>query len=117
MADAAVVGKLLRVKPVGDGFSSDYVFRIRESFKRTERFRPGQIRRIRSASDGAACGIESPVGSTIGVYVFRERGGRLTSNLCSITSANRIRRTAEAAGATTSMMSSPGAGCSAAAAV
>lgn len=102
MADGAVVAKLLRVEPIGDGLSSDYVYRITESFKRTDRFQPRQTRRIRSATNGAACGIEASIGSTHGLYLTRDGAGRLTSNLCSITSANRIRRTAEAVGATTS---------------
>ena len=120
MADGAVVAKLLRVETVGDGLSSDYVYRITESFKRTKRFQPGQTRRIRSATDSAACGIAAPIGSTQGLYLYRERDGRLTSNLCSVTSANRIRRTAEAVGATTRSSPQqephPAAACSAASA-
>ena len=117
--DGAIVAKLLRVKPVGAGFTSDYVFRVVGALKKRNRFEAGQIRRIRSASDGAACGIEQPIGSTSGLYLTRESDGRFHSNLCLTTSPARIRRTgrtlhAERGGKRLTSAASPG--CAAAAA-
>jgi hypothetical protein len=94
-SDGAIVGKLLRVEPVGDGFNADYVYRVVDGLKKRNRFEAGQIRRVRSATESAACGIEQPIGTVTGLYLSRLRDGRLTSNLCSITSPARIRRTAK----------------------
>ncbi len=115
--DAAIVAKLLRVEPVGDGFTSDYVFRVGEALKKRNRFEAGQIRRIRSATEGAACGIEQPIGSVVGLYLTRERDGRLHSNLCLTTSPARIRRTAKNLAAESSgkrLTSAAASGCAAA---
>lgn len=92
-ADGAIVAKLLRVEPIGDGTNSNYVYRVREAFKKRDRFEPGQIRRIKSSSYGPSCGIEEPVGSTHGLFLYRY-GGRWRSNLCLTTSAHRMRRIA-----------------------
>jgi hypothetical protein len=95
LSDGAIVGKLLRVEPVGDGFNADYVYRVVDALKKRDRFQAGQIRRVRSATESAACGIEQPIGTVTGLYLSRLRDGHLTSNLCSITSPARIRRTAK----------------------
>lgn len=34
ISDGALVAKLVRVQPVGDGFTSDYVFRVVEALKK-----------------------------------------------------------------------------------
>lgn len=92
-ADGAIVAKLLRVEPIGDGRNSTYVYRVREAFKKRDRFESGQIRRIKSSSYGASCGIEEPVGSTHGLFLYRS-AGRWRSNLCLTTSTQRMRRIA-----------------------
>lgn len=91
--DGAIVAKLVRIEPVGDGRNSDYVYRVREAFKKRDRFARGQIRRIRASSYGPSCGIEEPVGSTHGLFLYRYRG-IWRSNLCLTTSAYRMRRLA-----------------------
>jgi hypothetical protein len=120
LSDGAIVAKLLRVEPVGDGFNADYVYRVVEALKKHNRFEAGQIRRVRSATESAACGIEQPIGTVTGLYLSRLRDGRLTSNLCSVTTPARIRRTATnlaaEAGGGKRLTSAAAGGCASAAA-
>jgi len=111
--DEAIVAKLLRVDPVGDGqLSSDYVFQVNRSFKRPDRVERGDRIRVRSATSGASCGIEQPVGSRFALLLGRQ-DGRWTSNLCLTTTPAAMRRLAAKAdsGSSTNVDS----GCSASA--
>jgi len=119
-ADDAIIGKLLRVDdvpqpggpgPVGPG-EADYIYRVTRSFKRPARIEAGDRVRVRSSSDGASCGIEQPVGSRRGLFLYRDKG-RWTSNLCAMTTRGEMRRLArEARSGDRRERSAPG-GCSA----
>lgn len=95
-ADGAIVAKLIDVKPIGNGRTASFFYRVREVYKRLNRFDVGERRRVVSATDSAACGIGYPVGSTHGVFLYRQRG-HFTSSLCSTISAKDMREAAEIA--------------------
>lgn len=109
-SDGAVIAKLIDVRPIGTSEyprNSNYIYEITEVFKRDDRFEPGQTRRIKSATDGAACGIERPIGSTHALFLLRSQGGWY-SNLClSLLSKREMREAAEAAGSGQSRGSAP----------
>jgi len=95
-ADGAIVAKLIEVKPIGNGRKASFLDRVLEVYKRPNRFDVGERRRVVSATDSAACGIGYPIGSTHGVFLYRQRG-RYTSSLCSTISAKDMREAAETA--------------------
>jgi len=94
-SDGAVVAKLVDVRPIGDGGSSSYVYRVRQVFKRPNRFEPGEVRRVVASTSSASCGISYPVGSTHGVFLYRQ-GDHFTSSLCSTIPARKMREAAAA---------------------
>jgi hypothetical protein len=75
-ADGAFVGTLLERRVSGD--SATLRFRVEQVYK-------GEIENrveVETARDGAACGVELPVGERIGLLLDRE-GGVWRSSLCS----------------------------------
>src|SRR5687767_2024968 len=69
-ADGAIVGKLLRKRPVGsDPYPrrAIYVYRVTSAYKAEERLADRRVR-VRSAYDGAACGIEQKIGTRGGLF-------------------------------------------------
>jgi hypothetical protein len=89
-ADGALVGRLLEKRPVaGNRLRSIYVFRVETAVK--GRF-AGTVE-VESATDGAACGLEVPLGASVGLLLER-RLGRWTSSLCSQVAPARLRAAA-----------------------
>jgi hypothetical protein len=74
--DGAFVGRLVSRRDLGDG-RAVFTFRVEQSVKGAL----GRTVDVESASNGAACGLETPVGARIGLFLDR-RGGRWTSSLC-----------------------------------
>ena len=94
-ADGAIVGELLRKRPVGQAEyprKAIYVYRVTRAFKAEERLAERKVR-VRSSFDGASCGIEQPIGTRGGLFLYRQRGA-WTSNLCSQVSPRDLRRAA-----------------------
>ena len=75
-ADGAFVGRLVGRQELDAG-RARFTFEVERSLKGAL----GATVDVESASDGAACGIETPIGSRIGLFVER-RDGRWTSSLC-----------------------------------
>jgi len=75
-ADGAFVGRLVTRQEVAAG-RSRFTFAVERSVKGAL----GTTVDVESASDSAACGIETPIGSRIGLFLER-RDGRWTSSLC-----------------------------------
>ena len=98
-ADGAIVGELLRKRPVGqDEYprKAIYVYRVTRAFKAEERLADRKVR-VRSAYDGAACGIEQRIGTRGGLLLDRDNG-HWTSYLCSQISPRDLRRAANGDG-------------------
>ena len=74
--DAAFVGRLESRRDLGNG-RARFTFRVERSVKG----RLGSTIDVESASNGAACGLETPVGARIGLFLERD-GARWTSSLC-----------------------------------
>ncbi len=74
--DGAFVGRLIERRDLGDG-RARFTFRVERGVKGAL----GSTVDVESASDGAACGLETTVGARIGLFLERD-GGRWTSSLC-----------------------------------
>ncbi len=96
--DGAFVGTFVekrssdQVAPFG-GRGATYVFDV----ERVAKGRLPATLHVVAPSDGAACGLEVPVGERIGLFVSREEG-RWTSVLCYQVEANQLERAASDAG-------------------
>lgn len=94
-SDGAIVGKLLRKRPVGDSDyprRAIYVYRVTSAYKAEQRLADRRVR-VRSAFDGATCGIEQPIGTREGLFLSRDNG-KWTSSLCAQVSPRDLRRAA-----------------------
>lgn len=75
-ADGAFVGRLQSRRDLGDG-RAQFTFRVERSVKGDL----GQTVVVESASNGAACGLETTIGARIGLFLDRD-AGRWKSSLC-----------------------------------
>lgn len=80
-ADAAIIGVFQ-----GKRSPTTYVFRVERSYKAAL---PDEVE-VESAEHGASCGIEAVAGTRLGLFLARDEG-RWASNLCSQTTAERMR--------------------------
>ena len=87
-ADGAFVGRLVARRDLGDG-RAVFTFRVERRVKGAM----GPTIDVESASNGAACGLETTIGARIGLFLERE-GGRWTSSLCWQVSPEDLRRAA-----------------------
>lgn len=103
-ADAAVVGRLLRVRTVKSTrryeIRADFSYRIEAVYKGKRRLRRGRIVTVRSVRDTAACGLPGRVGRRYGLRLYRRKGRpRWSSGLCSLMSPRDMRLAGRAGGA------------------
>jgi hypothetical protein len=103
--DAAIIGKLRDVRPIGGAASEragndavapgqrNFIYRIRRVYKGERRIEVGSRLAVRSWSSGALCGLPRRP-RRIGLFLERWRG-RWTSTLCSAIPAQRMRRAGE----------------------
>jgi hypothetical protein len=87
-SDAAFVGTVLRRQDESPS-GMTLVFRVEEAFKGGL----GDTVEVRTASNSAACGIEAPVGTRIGLFLQREGAG-WAGSLCSQVEPARLREAA-----------------------
>ena len=88
-ADGAFVGRLVSRQDVDPG-RARFTFEVERSVKGAL----GATVVVESASNSAACGIEAPVGTRIGLFLERSNG-RWTSSLCSQVSPEDLVAAAE----------------------
>ena len=81
-SDAALVGRLLSVRTVGD-FRAFFRYRILHVVKGPRRLQPGRILTVRSASNGALCGLPQTTGRRYGL-VLDGRSDGWWGNLCQV---------------------------------
>lgn len=81
-ADAAIVGKLLRVVPRGR-LKADYRYRVQRVYKRGLGIRRGGTLSVRSARQSSACGLPRATGRRYGLLLLRD-GRRWTGGLCGV---------------------------------
>jgi hypothetical protein len=81
-ADAAIVGKLVKVVPRGR-VKADYRYRVQRVYKRGGGIRRGRVIAVRSARQSAACGLPHGIGRAFGLMLSRN-GRRWTGGLCGV---------------------------------
>ncbi len=81
-ADAAIVGKLVKVVPRGR-IRADYRYRVQRVYKRGAGLRRGRVVSVRSARQSAACGLPHGTGRRYGLMLIRSEG-RWTGGLCGV---------------------------------
>jgi hypothetical protein len=95
-ADGAFNGRLLSITPVEGTSDARYRYRVGVVVKGS--FRRGQVVTVWSLYGDAMCGLMTGVGEVYGLFVDRKEE-RWTSSLCATISAKRMRRAADAEGA------------------
>ena len=103
-SDAAFIGRLVAVRevnppaegePIGSGDPVDYVYRVGRIYKDPAgRLHRDARVRVRSAREGASCGLPNRIGKLRGLFVER-RHRRWHGNLCLSTTARKMRRALE----------------------
>jgi hypothetical protein len=100
-SDAAVVGRLLAVEPIGTAppgaGEGRFEYRILRVY-RGATLRRGAILTLRSSLSGAACGLPQRIGRRYGLFLGRA-GGRWQASLCSVVAPDRLRAAAQSSGA------------------
>lgn len=103
-AGAAVVGRLIEVRPVGSRRilgPADFRYRIGQVYKGKRRLRRGRIVTVRAGRATVACGLPDEVGRRYGLLLYqRKRRPRWRSGLCSLMSARDMRLGAGTSSAT-----------------
>lgn len=92
-ADAAVVGRLVEVVPVGR-FRADYRYRLQRVFRGGKAIEPERILSVRSARRAAACALPRRLGHDYGLFLIRARG-LWVSGICGVIEPDRLRLAAE----------------------
>ena len=103
-ADAAVVGRLIEVRPVGSRRvlgPADFRYRIGQVYKGQRRLQRGRIVTVRGGRATVACGLPDEVGRRYGLLLYRREGRpRWRSGFCDLMSASDMRLAAGASTAT-----------------
>ena len=77
-AYAAIVGRLIEVRPVGspgaENGPADFRYRIERIYKGKRRLRRGRVVTVRSERSEAACGLPARTGRRYGLLLHRRRG-------------------------------------------
>jgi hypothetical protein len=95
-SEGAVIGRFVGREPVGLRMA-DYDYLVLRVFRGRRVIERGEVIVVRSAADGAACGLETPIGGREGLLLERRRG-RWTGNLCATAEPREMRRAAEREG-------------------
>lgn len=93
-ADAAVVGRLVRVMPAGALYAI-YRYEVRRVYKGPSRIEAGRMIDVRSARRSAACALPRRAGRSYGLFLLR-RNGRWVGSICGVVSPQRLRHAAQA---------------------
>lgn len=77
-ADAAIIGRLIEVRPVGspgaENGPADFRYRIERVFKGRRWLRRGRVVTVRAERSEAACGLPARTGRRSGLILHRRRG-------------------------------------------
>jgi hypothetical protein len=93
-ADAAIVGRLVKVVPRGE-LRADFRYRVRRVYKEGPGIAPGRVISVRSAMDSAACGLPRQAGRRYGLLLVRDEG-RWIGGLCGVRRPGALASTAYA---------------------
>jgi hypothetical protein len=90
-ADAALVGRLLAVRPHGR-FQADYRYEVGRAY-RGGGIEAGEVVTVRSARRAAACALPRRLGKRYGLFLSSRRGTGF-GGICGVVSPRRLRRAA-----------------------
>lgn len=93
-ADAAVVGRLVRVMPSG-ALHATYRYEVGHVYKGASRIEVGRMLDVRSARRSAACALPRRTGRSYGLFLLRGRG-RWVGSICGVVNPRRLRHAAQA---------------------
>lgn len=93
-ADAALVGRLVRVMPHG-ALQATYRYEVRRVYKGASRIEAGRMLDVRSARRSAACALPRRTGRAYGLFLLRGEG-RWVGSICGVVSPKRLRHAAQA---------------------
>lgn len=93
-ADAALVGRLVRVMPHG-AFRATYRYEVLGVYKGANRTEAGRMLDVRSARRSAACALPRRTGRSYGLFLLRGRG-RWFGSICGVVNPRRLRHAARA---------------------
>lgn len=96
-ADAAVTARLVAVLPHGPG-QALYRYEVRHVYKGVKKLEAGQILRVHSSRRSAACALPRRIGHAYGLFLLN-RHSRWFGSICRVVSAERMRRAARGAAA------------------
>lgn len=97
-ADAAVVGRLVRVMPHG-AFHAVYRYELRRVYKGGDVIDAERMLDVRSARRSAACALPRRVDRTYGLFLRRAHG-RWYGGICGVVAPRRLRHAARGAATT-----------------
>lgn len=87
-ADAAIVGRLVEVVPA-NGYSAEYHYLVRRTYKHGKGIRAGETVAVRSGVNGASCGFPLDEEHWYGLFLYRS-GKRWTGGLCGLVVPRRL---------------------------
>jgi tissue inhibitor of metalloproteinase len=87
-ADAAIVGRLLKVEARGPARAA-YRYRVIRVYRGGEAIRSGNVMTVLSSRSSAACALPTRMGRNYGLFLLGE-GDRWASGLCGVISPRRL---------------------------
>ncbi len=92
-ADAAIVGRLVEVIPVGR-FGADYRYRVQQVYRGRRKIESDRILSVRSTRRSAACALPRRLDHEYGLFLIRTEG-RWVSGICGVIEPRRLRLAAQ----------------------
>jgi tissue inhibitor of metalloproteinase len=92
-ADAAIVGRLVKVVPRGS-LRADYRYRVRRVYRGAKMIDRGATISVRSARHAAACGLPLRQPHAVGLFLVRDERGHWTAGICSTIAPWRLSQAA-----------------------
>lgn len=92
-ADAAIVGRLVEVVPRAR-MRADYRYEVIRVYRGPRRVERSETLTVRSARQGAACGLPQGTGRRYGLFLSEGRG-RWWGGLCGVVEPSELRRAAQ----------------------
>lgn len=92
-ADAAIVGRLVEVVPVGR-FRAEYRYRVQQVFRGGREIESDRMLSVRSARRSAACALPRRLDHEYGLFLIRAEG-HWASGICGVIEPHRLRLAAQ----------------------
>jgi len=89
-ADAAIVGQLVKVVPLGNG-KADFRYRVRGVYKGERAIDLGKVISVRGTNQSAACGLPQGTGRRYGLLLAEDGEGHWTGGLCGLMEPRKLR--------------------------